>query len=60
MADVLLTHSYHLPHETNQLRKMQPVCRNMNVLCLPSEFSPGETESTFPPLEDLIVAVRRS
>lgn len=24
MADVLLTHSYHLPHDAKQLRKMQP------------------------------------
>jgi anaerobic magnesium-protoporphyrin IX monomethyl ester cyclase len=44
----------------HRVHKMESVCRNMNVLSLPSEFSPGERESTFLPLEDLIVESRRS
>jgi anaerobic magnesium-protoporphyrin IX monomethyl ester cyclase len=43
-----------------RVHKMEPVCRNTNLLSLPPEFSPGETESTFLPLEDLIVGARRS
>ncbi len=38
----------------HRVHKMEPVCRNMNVQSLP-EFSPSETETTFLPLEDLIV-----
>jgi anaerobic magnesium-protoporphyrin IX monomethyl ester cyclase len=43
-----------------RVHKMEPLCRNMNVLSLPSEFSSGERESTFLPLEDLIAESRRS
>jgi anaerobic magnesium-protoporphyrin IX monomethyl ester cyclase len=42
----------------HRVHKMEPVCRNMNVLSLP-EFSPSETESTFLPLEDFIVGIGR-
>ncbi len=44
----------------HRVHEMEPVCRNMNVLSLPPEFSPNETESAFLPLEDLIVGARRS
>jgi radical SAM superfamily enzyme YgiQ (UPF0313 family) len=47
-------------HLWHQVHEMEPVCRNMNVLSLPPEFSPSETESTFLPVEDLIAGVRRS
>jgi len=43
-----------------RVHEMEPVCRNMNVLSLPPEYSTSETESTFLPLEDLIVGARRS
>jgi anaerobic magnesium-protoporphyrin IX monomethyl ester cyclase len=43
-----------------RVHEMEPACRNMNVLSLPHESSPGETESTLFPLEDLIVGARRS
>jgi anaerobic magnesium-protoporphyrin IX monomethyl ester cyclase len=44
----------------HRVHKMEPVCRNMNVLSLPSEFSLGERERTFLPLEDFIAELRRS
>ena len=43
-----------------RVHKMEPGCRNTNVLSLPSDFSSRETDSTFLPLEDLIVGARRS
>ena len=43
-----------------RVHEMEPVCRNMNVLSLPPESSHSDTQSTFLPLEDVIVGARRS
>jgi radical SAM superfamily enzyme YgiQ (UPF0313 family) len=44
----------------HRVHEMEPACRNMNVLSLPPQSSSNGTESTFLPLEDLLVGTRRS
>jgi radical SAM superfamily enzyme YgiQ (UPF0313 family) len=44
----------------HRVYEMEPECRNVNVLSLPPQSSPNGTESTFLPLEDLLVGGRRS